>query len=67
MQSKDVENQGIVEADRLKGDRITDKNTRSLLTTDLGWTPAEIAETHYRLMSFKDDWDMPGMEAYDEL
>lgn len=67
MQSKDIENQDIVKADKLKGDRITDKSTKPLLISDLGWTAAEIAETYYRLMAFKDDWEAPGMEAYDEL
>jgi len=33
----------------------------------LGWTPEEAFETHARLRSFKEDWNYPGMEAYDEL
>lgn len=31
----------------------------------LGWTPAEALETHLRLRAFAEDWDAPGMEAYD--
>ena len=67
MQSKDIENQDIVKAADSNSDRFTDKSKKQLLTSDLGWTAAEIAETHYRLIAFKDDWDAPGMEAYDEL
>ena len=33
----------------------------------LGWTPAEAFETHIGLRSFAEDWNYPGMEAYDEL
>lgn len=33
----------------------------------LGWTPVETLETHLRLRNFEDDWDYPGMEAYDDL
>ena len=40
---------------------------RRLLIRDLGWSRKEALETHYRLESFKEDWDAPGMEAYDEL
>ena len=67
MQSKDIENQDIVKAADSNSDRFADKSKKQLLISDLGWTAAEIAETYYRLMSFKEDWDAPGMEAYDEL
>ena len=67
MQSQDMENQDIVKATDSDSDRFEDKSKKQLLTSDLGWTTAEIAETYHRLMSFKDDWDAPGMEAYDEL
>lgn len=33
----------------------------------LGWTPRETLETYLRFSSFAEDWDAPGMEAYDEL
>lgn len=34
---------------------------------DLGWTEAEALETRMRLKSFEEDWNAPGMEAYDRL
>lgn len=62
MQSKDIENQPIVEAVE------SDENSKKqLLIRDLGWTEAEVEETYYRLISFKGEWDAPGMIAYDEL
>lgn len=67
MQSKDIERQNIVNPTESDSDRCTDKNRHKLLTSDLGWTAAETEETYHRLKSFKDDWDAPGMEAYDEL
>lgn len=33
----------------------------------LGWTPREALETRIRLNSFAEDWNCPGMEAYDEM
>lgn len=33
----------------------------------LGWTIVEALETHLRFRNFADDWDAPGMEAYDDL
>jgi len=33
----------------------------------LGWSAVEALETHLRFSSFADDWDAPGMEAYDDL
>ena len=33
----------------------------------LGWSPTEALETHLRFRSFAEDWDAPGMEAYDDL
>ncbi len=33
----------------------------------LGWSAVEALETHLRLRNFADDWDAPGMEAYDDL
>lgn len=33
----------------------------------LGWTPAEALETSLRLRTFAEDWNAPGMEAYDAL
>ncbi len=66
MQSKDIAHQDIEKATDSNSDPLADKSKKQLLTSDLGWTAAEIAETHYRLIAFKDDWDAPEMEAYDE-
>jgi hypothetical protein len=33
----------------------------------LGWSAVEALETYLRFRSFADDWDAPGMEAYDVL
>ncbi|NCC35901.1 MAG: hypothetical protein EOM24_28380 [Chloroflexia bacterium] len=33
----------------------------------LGWTATEALETRMRLSSFAEDWEAPGMEAYDDL
>lgn len=33
----------------------------------LAWTEAETVETRERLRSFEEDWEAPGMEAYDAL
>jgi hypothetical protein len=33
---------------------------------DLGWTREEAALTRARLLAFEEDWNAPGMDAYDE-
>jgi len=33
----------------------------------LGWSREEALETRLRLRSFAEDWDDPGMDAYDRL
>jgi hypothetical protein len=38
-----------------------------LLVRDLGWSEAEAIDTHFRLRPFEDDWNAPGMDAYDDL
>jgi hypothetical protein len=38
-----------------------------LLVSDLGWTKEEAQETRARLAALEEDWDVPGMEAYDAL
>jgi hypothetical protein len=40
---------------------------RLLRLSDLGWSQDEAAEVRMRLIQFEDDWDSPGMEAYDAL
>ena len=37
------------------------------LVADIGWSQVEAFETRARLAAFKEDWDAPGMEGYDEL
>jgi len=37
-----------------------------LLVHDLGWSKDEALDTHFRLRPFQDDWEAPGMDAYDE-
>jgi hypothetical protein len=34
---------------------------------ELGWTKQQAAETGAKLKSFDEDWNAPGMEAYDVL
>ena len=68
MPSKDIDNHALVEAvEPDKDSQLTKENKKQLLIRNLEWTKAETEETYYRFMSFKDDWDAPGMEAYDEL
>jgi len=38
-----------------------------LLLADLGWSLEEAQETRARLLSLEEDWEAPGMEAYDNL
>ena len=33
----------------------------------LGWTPEQAALVRSQLASFEEDWNAPGMEAYDQL
>jgi hypothetical protein len=39
----------------------------SLLVSDLDWSAEEVRETRARLATLEEDWDAPGMEAYDAL
>ena len=38
-----------------------------LLVSDLDWSAEEAKETRARLFALEEDWDAPGMEAYDRL
>jgi hypothetical protein len=38
-----------------------------LLVSNLDWTVEEVQETRARLTTLEEDWDAPGMEAYDAL
>lgn len=46
---------------------VNEPTQEKLLISDLGWSEAEAQETYYRLLAFQEDWEAPGMEAYDEL
>ncbi len=37
------------------------------LIQELGWTQEDAAAIRYRLAAFRDDWEAPGMEIYDDL
>lgn len=45
----------------------TSTSTKILQNNQLGWNDEEVIETHLRLRHFAEDWDFPGMEAYDEM
>ena len=38
-----------------------------LLVSNLCWSAQEAQETRARLAALEEDWDAPGMEAYDQL
>ena len=40
---------------------------KPLSLEQLGWNSVEALETHLRFRNFAEDWDAPGMEAYDDL
>jgi hypothetical protein len=43
------------------------ESQRCLLISDLGWSAEKASETYMRLRHFEEDWDAPGMDAYDDL
>lgn len=44
-----------------------EKNFKVGLIPSAKFITIEALETHLRLRIFEDDWDYPGMEAYDDL
>lgn len=42
-------------------------HSEPLRLSDLGWTGQETLDTRIRLRSFEDDWEAPGMDAYDRV
>lgn len=40
---------------------------KQLSIEGLGWNLREVVETHQRLSSFSEDWNIAGMEIYDEM
>lgn len=47
--------------------RTAPTTARGLSVVNLGWSMEEVIETRMRLRVFEEDWDAPGMEAYDAL
>jgi len=45
----------------------SDGSGQGLLVRELGWSEADTTDTHFRLRPFEEDWDAPGMDAYDDL
>lgn len=52
--------------EELKG-QASEKTKKERYIQDLGWTEAEAQEVRSTLQSFEEDWNAPGMDAYDEL
>jgi hypothetical protein len=50
-----------------KPTRPAEAASAPLLISDLDWSAAEAKETRARLAALEEDWDAPGMEAYDHL
>lgn len=50
-----------------KPSQKTQTNPAPLIVSDLGWSTQEVHETRARLAAWEEDWDAPGMEAYDNL
>ncbi len=44
---------------------VTTETAELLRIEQLGWSTVEALETHRRLRNFAEDWDFPGMAAYD--
>jgi hypothetical protein len=50
-----------------KPNRSAEAASAPLLVSDLDWSAEEAMETRARLAVLEEDWDAPGMEAYDHL
>ena len=50
-----------------KPGRMAQSVSAPLLVSNLGWSVEEAKETRTRLAALEEDWDAPGMEAYDRL
>jgi hypothetical protein len=50
-----------------KPDRKPQAADGPLLVSDLGWTTEEARETRARLATLEEDWEAPGMDAYEHL
>lgn len=68
MQSKNMENKALTQVNNQEKVTPTVETTKKeLLIDNLEWSEEETKETYYRLLNFKEDWEAPGMEAYDDL
>jgi hypothetical protein len=47
--------------------RVTKKAPENASISRLGWSRAKAAEVRASLRAFDEDWNAPGMEAYDRL
>lgn len=54
-------------ASKRKPDRRAQTAIGPLLVANLGWSAEEAKETRARLAALEEDWDAPGMDAYDDL
>jgi hypothetical protein len=50
-----------------KPNRQTEAAAAPLLVSDLDWSAEEAQETRSCLAALEEDWDAPGLEAYDHL
>jgi hypothetical protein len=50
-----------------KPGRVAQSAVAPLLVSNLGWSVEEAKETRTRLAALEEDWEAPGMEAYDRL
>lgn len=67
MPSQNIENPPLLEITvQGKEKAKVEKAKKELAIADLGWSEEEAQETYYRLLNFKEDWEAPGMEAYDD-
>jgi hypothetical protein len=67
MPNQNIENQPLLAITAQgKEEEKVEKAKKELAIADLGWSEEEARETYYRLLTFKEDWEAPGMEAYDD-
>jgi len=65
MSSTDTSQEAV--SSKGKRNRMAQSAAAPLLVANLGWSGEEAMETRARLAALEEDWDVPGMEAYDRL
>ena len=65
MSSTDTSQEAV--SSKGKPSRMTQSAAVPLLVSNLGWSVEEAKETRTRLAALEEDWDAPGMEAYDRV